>query len=44
VATERLASMGAAPLHGPMDLGDGMRVITFRDPDGNGFRVIEIKE
>ena len=43
-ASERLAAMGATSLHDPMDLGDGMRVITFRDPDGNGFRMIEIKD
>jgi predicted enzyme related to lactoylglutathione lyase len=29
--------------HEPMDLGDGMRVVNFTDPDGNAFGVIEIR-
>jgi predicted enzyme related to lactoylglutathione lyase len=42
-AAARVAALGATALHEPMDLGDGMRVVTFRDPEGNGFRMIEIK-
>ena len=29
-------------LHKPLDLGEGKRVITFRDPDDNAFRLIEM--
>ena len=39
-ALER-ARVGA--LHKRMDLGEGKHVITFRDPDGNAFRLIEIR-
>ena len=42
-AAARVAAMGAVALHEPMALGDGMRVVTFRDPEGNGFRMIEIE-
>lgn len=30
------------PTHPPIDLGEGKRVVTFLDPDGNRFRLIEL--
>jgi len=27
-----------------MDIGEGKRVVTFRDPEGNAFRSIQIRE
>jgi predicted enzyme related to lactoylglutathione lyase len=43
-STERLAASGVLQLHKPMDIGEGKRVVTFRDPDGNAFRLIQIDE
>jgi predicted enzyme related to lactoylglutathione lyase len=41
-ATARLQAGAVPVLHKPLDLGEGKRVVTFRDPDGNAFRLIEI--
>ena len=41
-AAALLAERGAPSLHKPLDLGEGKRVMTFRDPDGNAFRLIQI--
>lgn len=38
----RLAARGVPALHRPLDLGEGKRVVTFSDPEGNAFRMIEI--
>ncbi len=42
-AAAKLEALGVDSLHTPMDLGEGKRVITFRDPDANAFRLIEIR-
>jgi predicted enzyme related to lactoylglutathione lyase len=42
-ALARLAERGVPLLHKPLDIGEGKRVVTFTDPDGNAFRLIEIK-
>jgi predicted enzyme related to lactoylglutathione lyase len=42
-AHARMDSLNVEARHKPMDLGDGMRVVTFTDPDGNAFGVIEIR-
>jgi predicted enzyme related to lactoylglutathione lyase len=39
---KRLGEAGAPPLRPVLDLGEGKRVATFRDPDGNAFNLIEI--
>jgi predicted enzyme related to lactoylglutathione lyase len=41
-AQTRLRALGVEERHKPMDLGEGMRVVTFTDPDGNAFSVIAI--
>lgn len=38
----RLLARGVEARHKPLDIGEGKRVVTFSDPDGNGFRLIEI--
>jgi hypothetical protein len=38
---EELRKQGVPPLHPLLDLGEGMRVLSFRDPDENVFRLIE---
>jgi predicted enzyme related to lactoylglutathione lyase len=42
-AHARMDSLNVEARHKPMDLGDGMRVVMFTDPDGNAFGVIEIR-
>jgi predicted enzyme related to lactoylglutathione lyase len=42
-ALSRLEALGVPSLHKPLDLGEGKRVVTFSDPDGNAFRLIEIE-
>ncbi len=52
VPTYRVASIDAAttalaglsPQHAPLAIGEGKRVITYADPDGHPFRLIEITE
>jgi predicted enzyme related to lactoylglutathione lyase len=39
---ERMAARGVPARHKPMELGNGLRVVTFEDPDGNAFRLIEV--
>ena len=41
-ASARLRAASVPALHKPIDLGEGKRVVTFRDPDGNAFRLIQI--
>lgn len=41
-AQRHLASLHVDARHKPIDLGDGMRVVTFTDPDGNAFGVVEV--
>jgi predicted enzyme related to lactoylglutathione lyase len=41
-STAKLAANGVSQLHKPMDIGEGKRVVTFHDPDGNAFRLIQI--
>jgi len=43
-AAARMEALGVGALHKPMELGEGKRVITWRDPDGNAFRLIEIRD
>jgi predicted enzyme related to lactoylglutathione lyase len=38
----RLGALGVKSLHRPLDLGEAKRVVTFEDPDSNGFRLIEL--
>jgi predicted enzyme related to lactoylglutathione lyase len=38
----RLSQRGVPLRHKPMDIGEGKRVVTLSDPDGNGFRLIQI--
>ena len=38
----KLDEAGAHPLRPVLDLGEGKRVASFRDPDGNTFNLIEI--
>lgn len=40
---QRLHGAGVAPTRKIMDLGDGKRLATFRDPDGNTFSLVEVK-
>jgi predicted enzyme related to lactoylglutathione lyase len=40
-AAGALRERGVEALHKTLDIGDGKRVATFRDPDGNAFRVIQ---
>jgi predicted enzyme related to lactoylglutathione lyase len=40
---ETLRAAGVNPLQPVLDLGEGKRVASFRDPDGNVFNVIEIR-
>jgi catechol 2,3-dioxygenase-like lactoylglutathione lyase family enzyme len=37
-----LEAAGTRPLHKIADLGEGKRVASFRDPDGNIFRLIDL--
>ncbi len=39
-----LDALGVPALHKTLDLGEGKRVVTFTDPDGNAFRLIEIRD
>jgi predicted enzyme related to lactoylglutathione lyase len=39
---EKLERSEIAPIGSVLDLGEGKRVATFRDPDGNSFNLIEI--
>lgn len=39
---EKLAAGGLEPLRPIFDLGEGKRVASFVDPDGNTFNVIEL--
>ena len=41
-AVGELNARGVAQLHPPIDLGEGKRVVSFTDPDGNQFRLIEV--
>jgi hypothetical protein len=38
---EDLRKQGVAPLHAVLELGEGRRVVSFRDPDENVFRLID---
>jgi predicted enzyme related to lactoylglutathione lyase len=38
----RLTGRGVEARHKPLDIGEGKRVVTLSDPDGNGFRLIEL--
>ena len=40
----RLTARGVVARHKPLDIGEGKRVITLSDPDGNGFRLIELAQ
>ena len=42
-AANHLRTHAVEALHKTMDLGEGKHVITFRDPDGNAFRLIEMR-
>jgi|HubBroStandDraft_5_1064220.scaffolds.fasta_scaffold201172_2 predicted enzyme related to lactoylglutathione lyase len=37
-----LGAAGVLPLGGVLDLGEGKRVASFHDPDGNTFNLIEL--
>jgi catechol 2,3-dioxygenase-like lactoylglutathione lyase family enzyme len=37
-----LAAEGLAPVHRIADLGEGKRLVAFRDPDGNVFNLIDL--
>jgi predicted enzyme related to lactoylglutathione lyase len=37
-----LGAAGVVPLQRVLDLGEGKRVASFRDPDGNSFNLIEL--
>ncbi|WP_026311131.1 VOC family protein [Parafrankia elaeagni] len=39
--TERALAGGGQLLTGPIDLGSGVRLAVFRDPDGNALEVVE---
>ncbi len=39
---EELGKVGTKPMRAVLQLDDGMRVASFRDPDGNAFSLIEI--
>jgi hypothetical protein len=41
-AEQSLLARGAVRRHRPIDLGEGKRVVTFDDPDGRPFRLIEM--
>jgi predicted enzyme related to lactoylglutathione lyase len=41
-AIAELASQGVASKHPPIDIGEGKRVVSFEDPDGNLFRFIQL--
>jgi len=41
---QALLARGLSPQHAPLSLGEGKRVVTFVDPDGHPFRLIEIQE
>lgn len=41
---ERLTRMGVPLMHKLLDIGEGKRVVTFCDPDQNGFRLIQIDQ
>ena len=43
-AAADMARAGASARHKPLDLGESKRVITFDDPDGNAFRLIELRQ
>lgn len=39
-----LVGRGLAPQHAPLAIDEGKRVVTFVDPDGHPFRLIEMLE
>lgn len=39
---DELTRAEVAPLHPIADLGEGKRLVSFRDPDGNIFRLIDL--
>ncbi|EFC84162.1 VOC family protein [Parafrankia sp. EUN1f] len=39
--TERVLAGGGRLLHGPVEVGPGIRLAVFRDPDGNALEVVE---
>ena len=41
LTTALCSGAGAECLHKPLELGEGKRVVTLRDPDGRAFRLIE---
>jgi len=43
-AARALVAAGAAQLHPPLELGEGKRLVSLRDPGGSEIRVIEISE
>jgi predicted enzyme related to lactoylglutathione lyase len=43
-AAAAVARDGVSARHKPLDLGEGKRVISFDDPDGNAFRLIELRD
>lgn len=40
---DALGRAGCAPTRKTIDLGEGKRLATFRDPDGNSFSLIEVE-
>jgi len=42
VAADALRARGLEAMHATLDIGEGKRVATFRDPDGNAVRLIQI--
>lgn len=43
-AARALVAAGATALHPVLELGEGKRLVSLRDPGGNEVRVIEIRE
>jgi catechol 2,3-dioxygenase-like lactoylglutathione lyase family enzyme len=43
-AMAALSARRLSPQHAPLSIGQGKRVVTFADPDGHPFRLIEIAE
>lgn len=41
-AARAAEDLGGQRLHKPIDLGEGKRVVTLRDPDGRPFRILEL--
>ena len=40
---DSLRSAGIEPVRKTIDLGEGKRVASFQDPDGNAFNLIEVR-